>query len=348
VPILEELFLPLQAIRDAWIEVGHVTELPIEIPAVLLGDVVAVDVLFEDLELSLRGEDEDFRLRSALALWPYPKSIGWTYDSDRIEPALRPPPYRLEIRWSSHHKDPIQRLRVVRRGQLARVTHVIPQVKQLPKSNTGKIDNIVALAYGRLVMRPIGHCRAHGQDEAAQILVERKQLEHLPWCLAVCGLLPAVFAIRIHRHVFRVQIADLEDVEGDATLVSPPSPLWIQPACLFVLLDVDGLVQPVEIVLFAPVFRVFELGECLLWYKLSSSQISKEGLFIMRGWGAVITRVVVSLLRRQLLEFLERSQLSFAQVSNVSGRPLHCQGQRYAVHITNAIHLARAYRLDMN
>ena len=169
----------------------------------------------------------------------------------------------------------------MRRGQLTRVAHVVPQVEQLPKANAGEIDNVVALTDWRLVMRPIGHRRAHGQDKAAQILVERKELEHLPWRLAVRGLLPAVFAIRVHRDVFWIQIADFEDIEGDATLVSPPRPLWIQPACLFVLMNVDGLVQPIEIVLFPPVFRVLELGECFLWDKLPRSKVSKKGLFIV-------------------------------------------------------------------
>lgn len=68
---------------------------------------------------------------------------------------------------------------------------------------------------------------------------------------------------------------------------------------MLVLIDVDGLIELIEFILFAPVFRVLELIEGFLRYELSRTQVSQQRLVVV-GCGrlaAVGCRRIVSLFR---------------------------------------------------
>ena len=84
----------------------------------------------------------------------------------------------------------------------------------------------------------------------------------------------AVLSVAVYGNFLWIQISYFEDVERDAALVSSTGPLRVESSCLVVLVDVDCLVKCLQLILFSPVLRVFELRKCLLWYKLSRAKIS--------------------------------------------------------------------------
>ena len=142
------------------------------------------------------------------------------------------------------------------------------QLPELCQSDLVQVHDIATLAHGRLCVRPIRNCRAQWQDESTEVLVQSEQLQHLPGhfgfdvdgCIFAALFLP----IRIGRgcrDLFCIYVANFEDVEWYTALVSPARPLWIQPSRLLVLVDVDGLVQLIELILLPPVFGVLELSE---------------------------------------------------------------------------------------
>ena len=148
------------------------------------------------------------------------------------------------------------------------------QIPQFREPDATKIHNVVALTYGRLGVRSTRNGRAHRQDEATEILVQREQLQHPPWRFRVGGEMFAVLSVTVYGYFLWIQISYFEDVERDAALVSSASPLRVESSCLIVLVDIDCLVKCLQLILFSPVLRVFELRKCLLWYKLSRAKIS--------------------------------------------------------------------------
>ena len=206
--------------------------------------------------------------------------------------------------------------------KLTRIAHVIPQVEQLRQAYSTHVDNVVTLTDRRLGMLSVRQGRTERQHEPTQILVQREELEHLPWHFRVGRLVLLVLACRVGRDILRIQIANLIDIEWNAALVSSPCPLRVQTPRRLILVDVDGLVQLLELVLLAPVLRVLQLLERLLRYKLARAQVPKQSLVIVGCWCLPIARIVVALLLAQRLELVQRADLTFSQVGYVSSRPL--------------------------
>jgi hypothetical protein len=117
------------------------------------------------------------------------------------------------------------------RGKGAGILHVAFEVPELLQSHIRYVDDVVRLTDGSLGMPSTGYGRAQGKDELDEVLVERKETKKFAGhrgrhrrvftqhCLVVC------------RHVPAVQVGDLEDVDGYATLVPPTGPLRILWKC---------------------------------------------------------------------------------------------------------------------
>lgn len=138
--LLHVWLLELQAFGDGRLEYGHVAELEVQLAAVLLGDVLNVDVLLEGLFHVLVGEDED---------------LG---DGNRVEPTLDPAPdggkeggraddlqKSGSVNWGADqicgrrllvtHKYSIQRLWVMSGSQLTGILHVTLEIPELLQTN---------------------------------------------------------------------------------------------------------------------------------------------------------------------------------------------------------------------
>jgi len=75
----------------------------------------------------------------------------------------------------------------------------------------------------------------------------------------------------VGRYRLVVDLRNLEKVDRNSSLVTATEPLRVQSPGGVVLVDVDGVVQSVELVLLTPVFSVLELIESFLWKKLAGS-----------------------------------------------------------------------------
>lgn len=104
---------------------------------------------------------------------------------------------------------------------------MIPEIEQLCETDPTQIDDIIALTDRRLAVWSSRNGGAHRQHKAAEILVQREQLQHLPRQLGVGRLLSAVLAVGVCGNILGVQVIDLVDVEWDATLVPSTSPLRV-------------------------------------------------------------------------------------------------------------------------
>ena len=87
--------------------------------------------------------------------------------------------------------------------------------------------------------------------------------------------------IVVRAHVLGVDMVDFVNVQRNAALVSSSGPLRIHSPGVFVLLDIDRLVQSVQLILVSPILRVLELGERLLWDELPGPQISQQRLVVV-------------------------------------------------------------------
>lgn len=254
-----------------------------------------------------------------------------TYHSNRIKPPLRILPHGGEKTRRPDHKDPIQRLRVVGRGQLTRVAHVVPQRPELGDADVAEVDHVAALADGRLGMAAVRDQRAQGQHEAAEVLVQGEEPEHFArglWggCVGGGGFAFAAAVVvpvaAVGAHGFGVHLPDLVHVEGDPPFVAPAGPLWVQASALLVLVDVDGFVEVVEVVGFAPVLCVSELFEGLFGVELAGAEVAEEGLIVVGREGDFGGRSIVAFRFAETSELVELGLLGLVQVTDVGGRPL--------------------------
>lgn len=163
------------------------------------------------------------------------------------------------------HEYPVQRLGIVRRRQLAGDLHVTLQVPELPQADPAHVDDVGAEGDGRARVLAVGELRAHGLGEAREVLVQREEAHHLG-VLALAAVLGRLHlavrvggALLVGGHGLGVEVADLEQVDGDAAAVPPARPLRVQAAALLVGVDVDGVVQHVDADGGAPPLRVAEL-----------------------------------------------------------------------------------------
>ena len=98
--------------------------------------------------------------------------------------------------------------------------------------------------------------------------------------------------------------------------------MWVQAPGLLVLVDVDGFVEIVEVVGFAPVFRVLELVEGLFGIELAGAEVAEEGLVVV-GRGVVFGGGgIVAFRFAEASEFVKLRLLGLVQVTDVGGRPL--------------------------
>ena len=126
-------------------------------------------------------------------------------------------------------KNPIQRLRIMRRREDTRVLHVPLQVPELLEPDAADVDDVGRGDDGRLRVRP-RQGRAERHDEAQQVLVQREEAEQARGHLARLvrlgrrgrGHLGAVGG-----HVLAVQVLDDVDVDGDAAAVAAAGPLGV-------------------------------------------------------------------------------------------------------------------------
>lgn len=115
---------------------------------------------------------------------------------------------------------------------------------------------------------------------------------------------------------------DFKDVEGNASLITPPCPLRIESSCLLVLVYIDCFVQRIDLVLLPPVFRVLELTKGILWDKLSCAKVSEKGFVVMGGRSPVVAGRVVAFGLAERLELVESGGLVVGEVVDVTGGPL--------------------------
>ena len=112
-----------------------------------------------------------------------------------------------------------------------------------------------------------------------------------------------------------VDLGNLEEINRDASLVATSKPLRVQSPGGVILVDVDGVVQSVELVLLAPVLGILQLVESFLCEKLAGSQIAKQSLVIVARGSRASGRGVVLFRFAQVLEFLQSVQLILGEVS---------------------------------
>ena len=145
--------------------------------------------------------------------------------------------------------------------------------------------------------------------------------------------------IVVRAHVLGVDMVDFVNVQRNAALVSSSGPLRIHSPGVFVLFDIDRLVQSVQLVLIAPILRVLELGERLLWDELPGSQISQQRLVVMGSVRLAIRgcRRIVALFLTKFLEGFEGILLVLRKVRDVTGGPLRDPVR--AIQVVSAWHI---------
>lgn len=187
-----------------------------------------------------------------------------------------------------------------------------PQIPELLQSDFGNVDNVATLADRRGGIRPIGNGGAERQDKATHVFVQREQAQHFPRDFAPAdifslGLLVAVRILLVGGQILVLDIGDFEDVDRNPAVVSPTRPLRVEPAGLFVFVNVDAFVETVQLILLPPVFRRLELSPRVFGDELSRAEVAEESFVVMGGGGVGIGlgRLVVSFLLAERLELLE-------------------------------------------
>lgn len=220
------------------------------------------------------------------------------------------------------HEYPVQRLRVVRRGQLAGGLHVALEVPELLEADAADVDDVGRegdRGAGVLAVRQLG---AQRLGEARQVLVEGEEADQL--------------GRRVHRGRRRgglgvglvdrllvggdglgVEVADLEEVERDAAVgekvrismteshivcfggimsnsrgyqpsIPPPRPLWVKLPALLVGLDIDSIVQHVQLDSLPPFLGVLELAVGVGYGPFACAQEAQQRWVVVRGWRAML------------------------------------------------------------
>ena len=190
---------------------AQLAELEVEVAAVLLGDVPAVDEGLEGGQDLVVREDED---------------LG---DGDGVEPALDPAPDGGEEEGRADDEDAVQRLGVVGGGQLRRHLHVALEVPELLDAGAADVDDVSAHGDGDVRVLAVRQLGAEGHVEAGQVLVEGEEAQQARGRLAV-GLgvgegASALFLVGGHR--LGVEVGDFVDVQRDAAAISSAGPLGI-------------------------------------------------------------------------------------------------------------------------
>lgn len=115
------------------------------------------------------------------------------------------------------------------RRQHARVLHVAAQIPELHQADTADVDDVIRLHDRRLRVWTIQH-RADRVYEIEQILIQREQAEQSRGNL---GLLVAVrraggvdLGLEL-GHPLAGEVLDLEQIDGDPTVISTTGPLGV-------------------------------------------------------------------------------------------------------------------------
>ena len=120
------------------------------------------------------------------------------------------------------HKDAIQRLGVMRRRQLTGILHVAPQIPKLFQPDARNVDNVVALRYRRVGVRPLAQRGAERHDEGGQVFVQSKEAEEFggrsSFELGVRNL-GRGRGFGVGGHGSGVERGDFEDVDGNAAFI---------------------------------------------------------------------------------------------------------------------------------
>lgn len=136
------------------VRVSKLSKAVIELAAILLRNVLRLNVLLQHTLNLVATKDKD---------------LG---NSDRIEPALDPAPDSAEERRRADNEYAIQRLGVMRCGELRRSLHVLLQVPELLETDARDVDDVGAQRDGDFGVFAVEELGAEGHVEASQVLVE--------------------------------------------------------------------------------------------------------------------------------------------------------------------------------
>lgn len=130
---------------------------------------------------------------------------------------------RNERKEKSTHEYPVQGLRVVRGGQLAGGLHVALEVPELLEADAADINNVGGEGDRGARVLAVGQLGAQGLGEAGQVLVEGEEADQLGRRVhrgrGRRGLgVGLVDGFLVGRDGLGVEVADLEEVEGDAAV----------------------------------------------------------------------------------------------------------------------------------
>lgn len=204
--------LPLHDAVPRGVRNAELAKSIVQLAAVFLGNIPAVNVRLERGEHLMRREDEN---------------LG---DGIGVEPALDPAPDGAEEKGRANDKDAVERLGVVSGGKLRRRLHVALEVPELLQADAGDVDNVGAEGDGHVGALAVGELRGKRLAEARQVFVEGEQAEKARRRLAVGvgfgkgGIGALAFVV---GYAFGVEGANLKDVERDAAAVSSAGPLGI-------------------------------------------------------------------------------------------------------------------------
>jgi hypothetical protein len=179
------------------------------------------------------------------------------------------------------------------------------RLTELTKTDVRNVDNVVTLADGCLWVCAISNARAQGQNESAHVLVERKETHHLWWLLGGRERRLTLLGCCVCSDSLHVNLRYLEQVDWDAALVATTKPLWVELPSRLVLFYIDGVVQGVQLVFYAPVLGVLQLVVSFLGKKLASSQVAEQSLVVVASGCCCCGRSVVVLGLAEVLEFLQ-------------------------------------------
>ena len=118
----------------------------------------------------------------------------------------------------------------MRRGQNASILHMILQIPELGQAHALNVDNVGGIRNGYLGVRSFegGNKR---QDEIEQVVVQREQRQQFSWRLQflVVGqsILVLLCLFLVFANGFRVEVLDVEEIDGNAAFVSAAGPLRI-------------------------------------------------------------------------------------------------------------------------
>lgn len=146
-----------------------------------------------------------------------------------VEPPLDPAPHGAEEVRRADDEDPVQGFRVVRGGELRGGLHVRLEVPELPEGNAGDVDDVGGERDGcGGGVRAVGELGAERLGEAGEVLVEGEQAQELGRGLPVGDGLGGVRlgGFFVGGHGLGVEVADLEEVEGDASVFDITMLAW--------------------------------------------------------------------------------------------------------------------------